>query len=560
MKAQSADGVIHEFPDGTDPAVIDRAMKAYVTAHANPSNPNSSQVGEGRAPAGVLQRLWHGMLGSDVSPAGRIGMGIADPGVGAAQLGSRAPVSVDAPPPILWTDSQQPAQMMPDTKAVDAGVAQREQGYEQKRKEGGQLGTDWYRLLGSAIGTAPLAAIPGAGGSVPARVASGAVAGALGGASMPVASKDYWQEKAKQAGIGGALGAGLGAAGSVLAPPLGADARLLAQKGVKLTPGQALSAQGTERAMQSFPILRGYIQGSVGRSVADFNHAVVGQALEPIGATVPRWTKAGHDLMTLATDKLSAAYDRVLPHITLARQGVENEFANNPEVTQMVNELSVDHLKRLGAIVNNKVFSRFDQATGQMAGDVFKKVESYLSRRVDSFSNTNDAELGEALHTIAGALRGEVAKQNPQWAGELQNINHAYSMFARLRGAATRNASSGGTFTPADLLSAVRSSDTSAGRGMFARGDAALQAFGEAGQRVIGKSLPNYTDRMRVGELLIGALPGLAMVPGYAALRGAQRVPAIGRGIAGVAPAAGSSAVPKHIVRGKEEFNVPPPH
>src|SRR6185369_2441133 len=30
MQVQSADGVIHEFPDGTDPTVIDRAMKAYV--------------------------------------------------------------------------------------------------------------------------------------------------------------------------------------------------------------------------------------------------------------------------------------------------------------------------------------------------------------------------------------------------------------------------------------------------------------------------------------------------------------------------------------------------
>ena len=32
MQVQSADGVIHEFPDGTDPAVVDRAMKAYVAA------------------------------------------------------------------------------------------------------------------------------------------------------------------------------------------------------------------------------------------------------------------------------------------------------------------------------------------------------------------------------------------------------------------------------------------------------------------------------------------------------------------------------------------------
>lgn len=35
IQAQSADGVIHQFPDGTDPAVVDRAMKTYATDPAN---------------------------------------------------------------------------------------------------------------------------------------------------------------------------------------------------------------------------------------------------------------------------------------------------------------------------------------------------------------------------------------------------------------------------------------------------------------------------------------------------------------------------------------------
>src|SRR5437762_7223082 len=32
-RAQSADGVLHDFPEGTDPSVIDRTMKAYAQAH-----------------------------------------------------------------------------------------------------------------------------------------------------------------------------------------------------------------------------------------------------------------------------------------------------------------------------------------------------------------------------------------------------------------------------------------------------------------------------------------------------------------------------------------------
>lgn len=42
IRAQSADGQIHEFPDGTSPDVIDRAMKAYVQEQ-NPEPPESPQ-------------------------------------------------------------------------------------------------------------------------------------------------------------------------------------------------------------------------------------------------------------------------------------------------------------------------------------------------------------------------------------------------------------------------------------------------------------------------------------------------------------------------------------
>lgn len=39
--AQSADGINHEFPDGTNPAVIDKVMKDYVTSNAAPQSDKS---------------------------------------------------------------------------------------------------------------------------------------------------------------------------------------------------------------------------------------------------------------------------------------------------------------------------------------------------------------------------------------------------------------------------------------------------------------------------------------------------------------------------------------
>jgi hypothetical protein len=53
-RAQSADGAIHEFPDGTDPAVIDRVMKDYATGRAPQASPAQTS---GDPPSPLLSYL-----------------------------------------------------------------------------------------------------------------------------------------------------------------------------------------------------------------------------------------------------------------------------------------------------------------------------------------------------------------------------------------------------------------------------------------------------------------------------------------------------------------------
>src|ERR1700693_4008156 len=43
--AQSADGVLHEFPDGTEPGVIDNAMADYARSTFGPPEAESSTIG-----------------------------------------------------------------------------------------------------------------------------------------------------------------------------------------------------------------------------------------------------------------------------------------------------------------------------------------------------------------------------------------------------------------------------------------------------------------------------------------------------------------------------------
>lgn len=60
-RAQSADGAIHEFPDGTSPAVIDRVMKQYATQPATtPSEPDHPAS----APSGYLQESLAALKGA----------------------------------------------------------------------------------------------------------------------------------------------------------------------------------------------------------------------------------------------------------------------------------------------------------------------------------------------------------------------------------------------------------------------------------------------------------------------------------------------------------------
>lgn len=173
----------------------------------------------------ILDRLWRGIQGKDVSVPGRIAFGMADPAVGMAQMGSRVPVMQDAMP---FMPPEMAKAAEPDTKAVDALVAQREHAYQgtrQSAQPGQPLGTDWARLGGNIASPATLAAGGALGKAAQGvglggRLALSTLGGAGLGATEPVTSGTekpggFATEKAKQIGIGGAIGAAGGAVGEV---------------------------------------------------------------------------------------------------------------------------------------------------------------------------------------------------------------------------------------------------------------------------------------------------------------------------------------------------------
>ena len=400
------------------------------------------------------------------------------------------------------------------------------------------------RAGGNIAATAPLAAMPGGGMGIAGRMGMGAATGGIAAALQPVESDDYWTTKGKQIALGGAIGAAIPGVIGAFAPKGTAPgtAGQLAGAGVSLTPGMQLgpAARGFEKTLEAFPILRGMLQRGEAKTIDGFNKAAVAQAIEPIGATVPRNLQAGHGLIEFAKDKLSEAYDRVLPNVSFSETAWDG-IKNDPQLMQMTKDmLSPDQRERLAGMLNTRVTERMQD--GILTGEQFKRAESELSGLSERFHGTNDSALGDALHDVIMRMRNSLVDQNGEYGKELRNINSAYAMFTRVRNAAAAgSATSGGKFTPGDLARSARLLDPSAGKGGFAEGNALMQTFAEAADKTLGKVTPPGTTIPSQG---LRALEGLLAIGGAGgAIGGGAPGAGIGAAAAGTLPYAAKAGM-----------------
>jgi len=342
-------------------------------------------------------------------------------------------------------------------------------------------------------------------------------------------------------------------------------ARMLVSQDVRLSPLQARGMGEKERSLREWPILGNLVRGATGRSVDDFDRAVVSQALSPIGTIVPRTMRAGHDLMDFGKSQLDKAYDRVLPNLTLNHQGVARWFQTDPELKKIVSEMATDDARQLTSIVQNRVLDPLAKGNGVIDGAAFKRMEEDLSGRAESFRGGNSNQIGHALNHILGGLRDELATQNPRFAPELGKINQAFSMWSRIRGASIRSATSNGRFNPRDLLQTLKAEDPSSGGNSFSRGRQPMQAFAEAGNEIIDPSLTSRvpeTSKSAVrmlGDVTAGAVGAIP----YAAARGIQAVPGLGptlsRGVTAAGPGASAEVGRRQGKEWVNPYTVEPP-
>lgn len=371
------------------------------------------------------------------------------------------------------------------------------------------------RIVGNIVGTIPTALVRG----------GSAVAGGLSG--LATSRETSAAGLAKDAGIGAASGAiGSGVVGGIaraISPRVAPIVQRLLDQGVSLTPGQILGAgnsyvgkvaKSMEDRLTGFPIVGDAIQGARDRGNATFNAAAINRALKPIGDKLDRGLQSGRDAIAQAGDKLSAAYDDVLPRLTAQ---ADTKFGTDlSSIAQDASALHPERAKQFGAIVQNDVARQFN--SGTLDGDGLKAIETKLGQRIRDASGSTDTdqrELGRMLERVQASVRDLAARQNPAEAARLSSINEGWANLTRVEraGAAGRD----GVFTPGQLATAVRQSDSSVRKRGVARGTALMQDLVDDSRAVLpsGVGDSGTAGRGTIG-LLAGGVLGLPAVAGAA--------------------------------------------
>lgn len=426
-----------------------------------------------------------------------------------------------------------PLDRMPEG-GFDEFLRKNEARYQAERAVRGKTGADWGRLAGNVLSPANLALasrVPQAI-SLLGRMAAFAVGGAASGAMMPATGTDpFFEEKAKQVALGGAVGAAspliMGVASRLVRPKSNEEVQALLRMGVSPTPGQVLGGpfKTTEEKMTSLPLVGDAIRSGQRRALTQYNTAGYNRALAPIGDKLPNNITGGSEALNYVSDALGKKYDGLLPKLSVR---VDRPFRRSlTAIRKEAGTWPAEHRDQLERIIKNEVESRFDNF-GRADGQSLKNIESKLGNIAKGAMQNQDYDkrnLGIAVRDIQESLRDAIKRQNKSYGGELAKINTAFARYKRLENAMTYKGVDDELFTPANFRSAVKKADITKDKKAFANRRAIDQDFASAGEKVLSQ---RYPDSGTAGRTMLNALAiggGYAVHPGTLAAAGLASVP-----------------------------------
>jgi hypothetical protein len=430
IKAVSADGVAHEFPDGTSQEVIDAAMKSY--ARSRPVAERPSSPGALGTVADIVEGLYLGARQPLDTAAMRLEQAFPSVSRFGANLGfAPSATNILAEQNILR--AQSPAKVS--------------------------------QIVGNVAGVAPF--IAAGGGSVaPATFGGSAVTGGATSALLSQAQTPTEFAGETATGVaGGIVGKGVGDfVGGVLAPKVTEGVRTLTDLGVRLTPGAILGAADTavgraanmaESALTSIPGLGALISQARGTVPEDFEKAAVTKLADFINVPVPQ-NLSGDRAVSWVKKGISNKFNDLVPKLDMTLpdnwQNKALDIFDKLDVPLSRKDLLDDFL----STVSRNVEAVADKS-GRIAGRNLQNSLSSLSNTARTFiksDNGFERRIGSGLVQVRSWMLDTLAKQNPAQAEELLRLNKAWNAQTVLDKAVGYQ---GNVVSPASLTRAVKS-------------------------------------------------------------------------------------------------------
>ncbi len=480
VTAQSADGVQHQFPDGTDPAVIDRVMKSYATGgQSTPATAPQGNADLGSMSGQAMDQMTGGL--SQKANAGLLGLiqgGIVDPAMGRGfNVGGRYNDVLN-----MQRNNQAAYNTQNPGKAA----------------------------LGNAMGVgAGLMLMPSIGTGVKGAAMTGAAYGGLLGAAQDGGTV---QEHVKNAGIGAAAGGAGGFALGLAAKGIGklitpfmvpaenaAAADILKNAGVDVSAGQKTGSDWLK-----------YRESMLGSQ--SFNETQASQftkaALAKVGENADR---ALPEVMQNIDSRIGGQFEKLAANTAIVPDAT-NGFKNWHGLADDVNQTVADYVANTGQSalprVTQKAQDILDKMkAGQIDGSAYKSIRSDLSR----FSaQTSQPEAKMAARGLIDALdTGMGNSLDPSMKGAWNSVRNDYRNFLVLQRASTGAGSDAakGIISPSALRNATVNVQ---GRKNYAFGKGDFANLARAGETVL-KPLPNSGTAQRLSALApsgLGALLG----------------------------------------------------
>lgn len=388
---------------------------------------------------------------------------------------------------------------------------------------GGDPGFDAARMAGGVVLPGAMASRLPVAATTAGKMAQGSTIGGITAAMQPVLSEgDFLGEKATQIGWGSLFGGVAppvtGAIARVLSPRTSQEAKLLMSEGVRPTMAQTLGgvAKGIEEKSTSMPIIGDAIAASQRKAVDEFNIAALNRVLAPIGKSLPKTANPGSDALRAVRQTVTDQYDDVLKKTTfMADTQFANEIGNLRNAAQLMVK---DRAEQFDRILENSVFHHMTPA-GRASGESFKLMTEKLGKHARAYMGSPDPDqrnLGAALLEAQKILRDTLSRSNPQQAAALKSADEAWANLVRVQTAAGMQGAKDRVFSPAQLASAVRSTDKTLRKRAFSEGTALMQDLATAGEKVLSSK---YPDSGTAGRALLnaGALSAGTLSPGLLA-------------------------------------------